>query len=745
MAQQLEASLILRVSAVRDSSLGRVLNGNVDAARRSYEKTAAAKRKQVDSNKAATREEVEAEKAAILAKEQTAKAAAKRELREKRRGEEEKRREAERTARKEVQEANRASAKKRREAERTAAAIKRAEEKARREAEATAKKQIQEAERAASRRREAFKNAVMGAGAGAVVGTGMAALTAARRAQALSGAADPQEQLRIAAVVDDKLTRATKQGGIYDQKDRIKQGLVEASVDNQIPQEELAQGVQSTQERYAKFLETFSGMLDDFAAAAQATESDVSSLMLATAATMQAGGLTTRADARTALEQIVATSNQGAVSVNDFAGPMAPIMGLHAMNSSTTGQAWVREFNALAQQLGASGAKPDQIGTLINQFGERLNDPSVRKGLAKYGVQTTVDGTTKGDLLPEREIIRNLEAQKERLLAPGVLKKITGADEVSRAFRMVMQPGAENFAQLEQSSGGREFIQSTRDALVGSAQGRLRQSAYDAQATTTRTGASTMEKATPWAEFMNRFEANNPILSQMAGPLTGIAGMAGLGGLGKVAWGMLAGGGATAAGGLAAAEGAAATGAAAAGGGGILAGLSGLGSLAAAGGTALGLGAAATAGLVGTVGAGLTAGTYYAAGGGDSGFHDWMGRMLMETFGPRAQDLPTAAPDGMARPPSAPGAGIPGGGPVAVPAGGQRAVEAATRQAATQQALSDAAQAMKDAAEKLDRAADGRVRVDMTVDSEGRAKVRRMDRRGPVEANVMLGPGSRPR
>lgn len=662
---ELEASILLRVGAVRDSSLDRSLRGTVDSARKASNQIGATNKKRAKESKEAALDEVDAAKRALHDKART----------------------ADQLARKELRDEERAHAAKRRAIAATAKAARRAAEIERREAEKTARKQIQEAERVSTRRR-AIARGVGGAVVGGVLGAGAGAVTLARRAQSLAGVSDPLEQLRVAGLVDDKLIRAGNQAGISDdRRGQIKESLIDASTAFQIPQEELAGAVQVAQERYSRAFGILTSMLPEIAGAAQATESDAAELTAALGAIGQAADLKTLGDYKAALLEIVESSNQGAIAVGDFAGAMAPVAGLAKTTSGADGIGFVQEFSALAQQMGASGARTDEVGTMMKQYMERLASPEVRARLMKEGVQTTVDGKTSGQLLPQADIIANLEAQKEQLLKPGVLDKITGAAEVSRAFKFAMLPGAQNFRDIESASGGQEFIDKTVRDLTTSSQGKLRQVAVDTQATATRTGAKTMDAATPWAKAISEFQAANPLLSELAGP-----GMTTLGGLGGGALLMkLMGGGAAAS-----AAGAGAAGAGAAGAGGAAAGAAGIGLAGLAGGAA----AVTATGL----------GSYYGASKvlESSGYEgDWLSKTAFDLFGPRAEDMTASY-----QPPKE-----------------------------VEQNADAMAKATADALDKhlAGAALDGKLQVEVTINQEGRARVSGVSTRGPVRPSITLG------
>lgn len=729
MSKQLEASLILRVSALRESSVSRALRGTVDAARKGSDQMVAAQRRAAKDGTKATRENVEAFKKAIREKEQTAIGVARRELRETRLAEAGKQREAVRTARLQEREAIRASRLKQREADRTAQAIVRAESKARREAEKTATKQIQEAERASSRRRAILKG-IAGGVAGAAGGALHGAIQLGGRAQQLAGVDDRITQLRNAEQVERIITVKGNEAGLSGaQKDIVRSRIMEGTEAGQMNPADLANALSDAQTRFADFM-GFADIAPQLAEAAFGLNENMQDLVGATGTANKTFGVSYL----DALEIITSGAAEGAVGAGELSNAGARYMGLYAEKTGHSGEEGLREFGATYQLLEGKGQQGAEVsGNSLEAFLRMIGQKKTRDRLKKAGVNIAGED---GAMLPMVQVLDQLVAKEAVLKQPGRMEKIFGDSNAVNAATYLTaahRDDPELFDRVYNSQGGIDRAKGNAAELRSRPMGKMNEVAVQSQLQTMRDADEIVEKALPFARAKTEFESDNPFLTELAGPIGSVVASAGGTAMAMKMLGMLGGGSAAAGAGGAAAA------------GGTVAAAGGLSGMLAGAGAAVGLGAAGTGILL--AGTGLAAGYGASAALGGMGYTgDTLGKMLFAMFGPDAPATEDArsGSDGKGRARAALNANkaLFDDAPAAVPGGtaaGETARAAGAMAADTVQALHDNTAISRQLLEEMRQRQQDVVKVAMTVSPEGKPQVTKLQTTKGVQADVMLG------
>ncbi len=508
----------IKISAAPDSKLRAALNGTVTAARKTN------RRVKSDSIKSA--KSTQTEKAKI--------------------------------GRDEVRAAARAGAMMRREGQKTERAAIRSARKVLRERERTDKKAADSRKR---NRRTALAGAAGGAfgaarGAGALVGRG----------QAFAGVGSLEERLGVAIEFDKALVRVTKEAGVSAaRRIEIENTLLKASKDSQTPLLDLANGLRVAQSEYAPLFDVFASVSPQIAEMSRATGALPEDLIRTVGAFAKAAKITTASGLIDIMDRLASTAASGAISIKAMGTAMAPVAGLVQSTTARKGIDQVNETFSLIQLIGGSGARPDEVATLVKQFTESIADPKVQKRLKQAGV-TVADEDQR--LLDFDTIIANLSEKSQDLRAPGKLEKIFGGREIARAATFVLQGGTETFRSISESTGGAEFIAATALELNVSKFGKLTQIGVDAQVKTIADAERIVSTITPAIKKMTELQLEFPLLTEsmdtlgetfklaagaiVASSLLGggvaAAGVAGVGGAAAGAGAGLAGAGAVAAG-----------------------------------------------------------------------------------------------------------------------------------------------------------------------------------------------------
>jgi hypothetical protein len=606
----------IRIGARPDSSLGRMLRGTVDSARKSSREVEREQKRAADEGTRATREAVEEQKRLILSKQQTARSIAQREIRE----------------------------------------AKRAEKKKTADQKAELKKR-ENAQRESFEKRRKFLSSAGAGAAGAVGGAVAGAVQIGNKAQSVAEV-DSAEG-RLSTAIDFRLSTqdtANEAKIAADDLAKFRESFLASSEETSIHVSKYAEAWDLAQSGFDRARE-LGEVMPDLARIAAGKNIDLTGLVNTVGSGIVGFKLETRDQILAYVDKLIATAERGALKAEATGGTLGSFMPDYALLTGNEGNQGASEMFAFAQTLAQYNKDdPGQIKTQMSAFlSEVKGNKKVQKALRQSGIQV-FDDEGKIDIESLGQQFATSDKFRKRVQTIGTEGGgIFGREEAQRAAMHLMDTftsDPEKFARLKNAEEGSGLASAASGLAKRQADSgwQLRNVGVKAQAATVRDADELAKAALPVAKAKTEWESDNPILAELLGPIGQLVGLAGgglllrrfLGGAGaKTGGGMLA----RAGGGLARF------------GGGALARM-GLG----AAGTALGagaLGALGTAALWAGA-AGITgATTYY----GTSKALDAMGytgdsagKFLFNLFGQRDQDkvkLPPMKP-GADRPAQAP-------------------------------------------------------------------------------------------
>lgn len=465
-------------------------------------------------------------------------------------------------------------------------------------------------------RRSRGRGGLRGALGGALGGAGMAAIGVGRDMQSAFGIRSQMDVLGSMVDLRQEVIRQALAGGMRGNQ---VQGFIEraAGVANRtgVSPEQILGGVIIGQERFSDIGTAVEGgeqgmddlfeNLEFFARIARATGSSMEHVVGAAGEFTRQFGLDAEGT-REAMRIVAEGALAGSLSLRDFAERFPGAIASFQAARGISGMDALREFQAIAQALRASGLDPRVARTYQENLLGNLSNPRVQRNLRELGLDVTNEA---GDVRSMAEIA-SMAADNEQLGNLGVLTTALGQQEAARAFSMVRQQelraragqaGTLTMAQRVNVDPAHadQVINETLVALNQDASGGVIRQRIEREAMLVAESDKLIERFSALSGVLTKLEDQSPMLTNVAAPLAGGAGIGvALSGLaGKLGIG----GAATAATG-----GTAAAGAGAAGGGGLLAAggtgvaSAGAGMIAAAVGAGLALAGVATAGISAT-------------------------------------------------------------------------------------------------------------------------------------------------
>ncbi len=272
-------------------------------------------------------------------------------------------------------------------AKRSADARIREEERVTKAAAREAAKQTRAAERSAAGRDRDRNRSLRGGGGligGVVGGVAAGAMTAAGTARGVAGVEDIGTRVRNAnATMEQLIITATNAGMTRAETDALRARVQSAAMTSATDPASLVAGLSAGHERF-NALRFVAENLDKMAIAAKAADTEFVDFVGMMGSVQTAFGLT-KEQAEEAANILIAGAQTGAISLKDFAGPMAPAMGTFSMNTGQKGIEGLRQFVALMQTVGAGQFGAAESETRATQFVASLNRPDIAGDLEKLG------------------------------------------------------------------------------------------------------------------------------------------------------------------------------------------------------------------------------------------------------------------------------------------------------------------------------------------------------------------------
>lgn len=226
---------------------------------------------------------------------------------------------------------------------------------------------------------------------GAIGGIVAGATSAFGTARGIAGVDDVGTRVQRANASQEQLIiTATNAGLSRDETTALRDKVLGASVPGATDQGEIISGLVTAHERF-NALGVISQDLEDHVVTAKAADTAFEDFVGMLGSLQSAFGLTAD-ELKQARDLYVAGAQSGAISMKDFAGPMAPAMGTFAMNTGQKGLAGAQMFMAMMQTIGAGQFGAADTETRGTQFVSSLNKESVVKDLEKLKTPIKVRG-----------------------------------------------------------------------------------------------------------------------------------------------------------------------------------------------------------------------------------------------------------------------------------------------------------------------------------------------------------------
>ena len=258
--------------------------------------------------------------------------------------------------------------------------------------------------------------------AGAAVGGALAGgAVAVNAARGLAGVQDIGSRVQTANDFRERMIVTASQAGLSTaEREQAQAQVLSTSQRTGVDASSLLGVLEQGQARFND-LKFFADNLDKIATTAKASGSDAQELAQAMGYVRQAFGLTAD-ESKQALDLMVAAAAKGSIEVKDFARDFAPVAGLFAQATGSTGLAGARQFFGTSQAAGTLGAGSAETATMVERLVQSLGEVDVRKKLKSVG---GID--IKGKSM--EQIIAAM-AESKRFNALGAREKIFGKGDI---------------------------------------------------------------------------------------------------------------------------------------------------------------------------------------------------------------------------------------------------------------------------------------------------------------------------
>lgn len=434
----------------------------------------------------------------------------------------------------------------------------------------------------AARGRRAGLRTAAGVVGGGIAGGGRAAYGVAQNMQSSFGIRSQMEILGAAVDLRQDFIRQAIAGGVN--QNQI-QPMIERAADigraTGVSPEQVLQGISSAQERFSSLdiavrggtqgMNDFFDNVEYMARVSRATGTELTDVIGAAGEFQRQFGLDA-GQTREAMNILAEGALTGSLTLRDFSEQFPESIATFQAARGTTGVQALREFQAIAQALRASGMDPRKARTRQESLLSALSNQRAQGRLRRLGINVRDrDGNLRS--------LGDIAAQAARSRGAGNLGQLQAAlgnQEAAQALSIIRQQelragaGQEGAMTLQQrtdvdAAHGAQMLDRTMSALERDASGDIIRQRVEREAELISKSDELIASFGQLSRVLTEFEDAHPTLTNVAGPIGGgILGGAGLGGLLMKLGG---GGGAAAAGG----GGTAATGGAGAVGAGLLA------------------------------------------------------------------------------------------------------------------------------------------------------------------------------
>lgn len=512
------ARAIIRIGAVPDTDLNRVLNGAVDATRRVNKRV-------VDESARGARERERLERRTADQAVRDAKRAADAKTKESKRAADAAVKEATRAAKEEQRLAAETERYKQRTAEAGARLNIRIHADMARERERSYRGQIRAAERAqreetraAAAGSESRRRLLVGIG-GAALGAGAGAFGLAKQGQSLAGVTSLEQRLEVAGQFRQQLIRTGGEAGITAQeRASVEERALRVSEQFNLSLLDVANALTRAQQDFDQFRPVAEN-LEALGKVAAATGEPLSDLVGTLGNATRAFELDP-AGQREFLDALIATSARGSISVGAVSRSLSGQMGVFSQATGRGGNEGAREFLALTQVLGTGGKGANEVETMIDRLTLRLQDVSTQKRLKSIGVNVTQGGVV-GAKLTNWQNIASQFAGNEQFQRAEVQQKMFGkgdviATQAARTLIAAQTRDSELFNRLQFIPMGEGDAQAEKQLadLRNDPSFRLQNIGARAQSATVRDSDRIVNTIAPAVDELTKLQMKFPLLTE---------------------------------------------------------------------------------------------------------------------------------------------------------------------------------------------------------------------------------------